>query len=160
MITDIKINWDEDLFEGDIEFLTGDLRQEIGLTTAVYMSLFTDRRASSDETLPDPNSKDRKGWWGDALSEYNNDNIGSLLWLLSRAKTINDVLVKAKAYTSDALAWMVIDGIASKVAVEVLRKDRKDKSSILSIAIAIHKADGTKEAISFDLLWENQFAGG
>ena len=50
----------------------------------------TDRLASRDDILPDPDSTDRAGWWGDMDAEelFNGWPIGTKLWLLKRAKIV------------------------------------------------------------------------
>lgn len=154
MAEDIAIRWDNELFEGDIEAVLGELTREEGLITAVYMSLFTNRRASIDDDLPDPSSGDRQGWWGDQLATEPGDQIGSLLWLLARSKTTKDTLIRAESYIKDALSWMVDDGIAARVVATVERIDRADRSAILAARIEIHQSSGSVIALRFDDLWK------
>lgn len=122
MQTDIRINWDVDLSEGDfgLTINQGDLDTDEGIETAIIISLFTDRRADDDDILPNNNNTDKRGWWGDQISpEVENDQIGSRLWLLERSKTENSVLIKAKIYIEESLQWLIDDGIASKINVYV-----------------------------------------
>ena len=112
MADDIKIRWDIGLMAGDLSVVDEDLESESGLETAVIISLFTDRRARDDDELPDPNNSDKRGWWGDLVAEVADDQIGSRLWLLERAKTTENVLVKAKEYAEESLSWMIEDGVA------------------------------------------------
>jgi len=95
---DIKIQWDDNLGEGDIQFDKGDLVREDGLETAMLMSLYTDRQADIDDVLLDSNSDDRRGWWGDLINNTDKDKIGSRLWLLQRATTTENTLFDAKFY--------------------------------------------------------------
>src|SRR5262245_61583977 len=58
------------------------------LCTAVIVALATNRLAENSDILPDPDSTDRCGWWGDMDAEIIWDGwpIGSRLWLLRRTK--------------------------------------------------------------------------
>jgi phage gp46-like protein len=106
------------VFDWAIEF--GDLQDDLGLDTAVIISLFSDRLASPDDIIPD-GSSDRRGWWGDAylppLADGTPDLIGSRLWLLQRAKQEPSTAQAAQTYVQEALAWLVSDGIAAAVTV-------------------------------------------
>lgn len=82
----------------------GELATEGGLRSAIIVSLFSDARFEGVEGGP-------RGFWGGEPGE------GSLLWLLAREKQTQDVLVRARGYAEDALAWLIEDGIASKVTV-------------------------------------------
>ena len=84
MARDVKVVWDNKLQTGDVQQNNGDLLTDEAMETAVLMSLFTNRRASLDE-VDDPD--DRQGWWGDQVAEIKDDQIGSKLWLLRRAKS-------------------------------------------------------------------------
>lgn len=80
------------------------------LTTAVLISLMTDRRARPDDTIPD--GSDPRGWWADAMD---GEQIGSRLWLLERARNLPEVLRLAEGYIKEALQWLLDDGVASSV---------------------------------------------
>lgn len=118
------------------------------LVRAVVISLFTWRRAEPDDDLP---SNERMGWWGDAYPSTANDRIGSRLWLLSRAKLTNETLASAKEYAREALQWLVDDGVAVRVDVEVARQglDR------LAIACRIFRTEGSAPIeLRFAKAWE------
>ena len=106
------------------------------LVRAVIISLFTWRRANADDELP---SAERMGWWGDNFATVANDRIGSRLWLLSRAKLIPETLRRAKSYAEEALRWLIDDGIAAHVEVEVERRGL----STLALGCRIYKSDGS-----------------
>lgn len=126
-----------------------DLVRDDGLKTAILLSLFIDRRAEPDDILPD-NTTDRRGWWADAYPDQIGDKYGSRLWLLSREKQLPSVLVRAKEYAEEALAWMLEDGVAQGVTVttEVVR------NGVLGIGITITKPDGDQLNYLFEHLWE------
>ena len=114
------------------------------LTRAVINSLFSWRRANDDDELP---GTSRCGWWGDTFEV--NDQFGSRLWLLSRAKLTADTPYQAKEYAEEALQWLVDDGIAADVVVQVERAtvDRLDMS------IVITKPNDTTESLRFQNMW-------
>lgn len=107
------------------------------LVRAVIISLFTWRRANPDDDLP---GDLRMGWWGDSFPLVANDRIGSRLWLLSRAKLIPETLARAKEYAEEALRWLVDDGVAARVEVEVERQGL----TTLALACRIYKSDGSQ----------------
>lgn len=154
MPDDIQISWNEKLMTGDVEVDSGDLISEDGLETAVLISLFTDRRARDDDTLPDLDSDDKRGWWGDlANPDVEGDQIGSRLWLLQRAKTTQEVLVRAEGYVKEALQWMIDDGIAVKIDVDAERQIR-DGGDMLAFKVMIYKKSGVAESVKFEYQWE------
>ncbi len=122
--TDIRINFDTILLQGDFVFdiENQDLETESGIVSAVIISWLTDRRADNEDILPDPNSTDKRGWWGDETSDVEDDQIGSRLWLLSREKTLESVLQRAKEYAIEALDWMLEDNVVKSVFVESERQ--------------------------------------
>src|SRR5215472_15553230 len=78
--TDVSVDW---LLRAD-----GTLDDSQALATAVIVALGTDRLADVTDVLPDPDSTDRRGWWGDldAQEVWDGWPIGSRLWLLKRDK--------------------------------------------------------------------------
>ena len=112
---DAALVWKENEF--DLEIKNQDIVRDDGIRTSVIISLFTDKRVSSDEvTSEDP---DQRGWWGDMFPEVDQDQIGSRLWLLQRAKQTNETLSRAKEYAEESLQWMIEDGVAASVTVVV-----------------------------------------
>ena len=151
---EIKIVWDEDKLFGDFVFENGDLTNDEGLTSAVIISLFTDARASVEDRLPDIDNINLRGWWGDVVSsEVEGDKIGSLLWLLEREKTTDNVLISARRYCENALAWMIEDGVAATVEVNVER-EKNAPSDRLNIYVKIYKKDKSVVSIVFNDKWE------
>lgn len=126
------------------------LTEDDGLETAVVLSLFTDRRAEDDDRLPEPGDTDRRGWWADAFPEIEGDRIGSRLWLLNREKQTQDVANRAREYAEEALAWLVDDGIASRIEVEAAFV----RAGVLGLGVAIHRPDIPAVEHRFNVLWE------
>jgi len=154
MSNDIRIIWDSNLMEGDFSFDSSiqDLESDAGLETAVIISLFTDRRAKEDDILPDSNNPDRRGWWGDLVSDIKNDQIGSRLWLLNREKTLKSVLIKAKKYAEEALDWLIEDKIAVRVEVNAERLGPVGQD-ILALLVQVYKPDGTIVPFKYEAQW-------
>ena len=111
-MTDAVIGWDNEAGEGDLCLLGADIQGDEGLHTAVLVSLFTDRRVAREE-LP-AGDTGRRGWWGDALSQ-DDDEIGSKLWLLGRRKQDASLPSEAAAWAREALQWMLDDETATDV---------------------------------------------
>lgn len=156
-MSDIKIEWDTDLMEGDFVEGNGDLKHEDGLETAVIISLFTDGRAKEDDDLPDPTNTDRRGWWGDqAVPDVEEDQIGSRLWLLCRSKTIEEALIDAKLYAEEALEWMIEDNVAASIEIITKRVEKSAALQILGIEVKIRRSDGTVFAKDYEVEWGNQ----
>jgi phage gp46-like protein len=88
------------------------------LPRAVIISLFTWGRARPDDELP---GTERMGWWGDSYPAIPNDRIGSRLWLLARTKITVHTPKQAKEFADEALAWLIVDGVASQVIADAER---------------------------------------
>ncbi len=86
------------------------------LASAVFLSLFTDRRAPEGWR---PEVADRRGWWGDHLTLPGDaaDQDGSWLWLLRNEIASPETANLARIYAEEALAWLVADRVASAVIV-------------------------------------------
>lgn len=110
---DITTVWNVQTGEGDWAMVPGDLQGGGDLGTSVLISLFTDRLADASDALPD-GSADRRGWWGDAGQDF---LIGSRLWLLARAEQTTRTLSNAQGYCTEALQWLIADGVAASVNV-------------------------------------------
>jgi phage gp46-like protein len=118
----IALVYDNDAQLADLVRDGGNIQTDETLETAVLISLFTRRRARNDDELPEPLSH-REGWWADPYADVEGDLVGSRLWLLRRSKTTTDTLNQAKNYCEEALQWLVDDGVADTVEVEVERHD-------------------------------------
>ncbi len=148
-MSDISLGRVGDIF--DLQISQGDLVFDDGLETAVSISLFTDQRVN-DEKLPD-GTDDKRGWWGDLVSEVDQDKIGSRLWTLRRAKKIQENLRRAEDYAKESLEWMIEDGIATSVsAVASFRDDLG--AGYWDLEVLIKKPEGTTSR--FQVLWDKQ----
>lgn len=145
-MTDILADFVPNSLDFDILLDGFDLASHDGLKTAVLMSLFTDRRAGADDVLPD-NTRDLRGWWADGFAEISDDKIGSRRWLLSRAKLTAETLKRLKDYDTEALQWLIDDGVAKAVNVTVVRQDPHTALE----TITIDSPDGSVR--KYDYIW-------
>lgn len=148
---DIGLYWNE--LAGDLQLRDGDLWRDGGLETAIVISLFTDRRASPSDVLPDA-SPDRRGWWGDGVPEIEGDEIGSHLWLLAREKELPVVVERAREYAQAALQWLIDDRVAERVEVtaEIVRP------GFLGILAVIWRPQLGRTEYRFNYNWDAQAA--
>lgn len=131
---------------------TYSLAMEDTLQTAITLSLFSDARPGAGDPVPSGVS-DLRGWVGDEFQQPASgqlERFGSLLWLVMYGKTSDQVLDLAKFYASESLAWLVRDGIASKVVVDAVWVQAGEDDR-LAIRPQIFKADRPKPI--YDVLW-------
>ena len=153
-MTDLALHWDDIALAGDLRLVDGALETDDGLRTAILISLFSDARAGDDDALPEPGA-DRRGWWGNAFPAVSGDAgnpLGSLLWLLERAKTTQGNLRRAEEAARNALQWLIDDQIASSVAVTVERQT-SDAMERIAIRIELERPNGPARQ-RFDIVWE------
>lgn len=117
------------------------------LETAVMLSLFTDAHARAGDATPAPD--DLRGWWGDSYSSADADRMGSRLWLLGRRKQLPSVLAEAEGYAEEALAWLIADGIASRVEIEAFIP----RNEVLGLTVAITRPHSQPMRYRFEALW-------
>jgi phage gp46-like protein len=117
------------------------------LPRAIIISLFSWRRANPDDDLPGNN---KYGWWGDTYPQVFNDRIGSRLWLLWRAKITAETTAKAIEYATEALQWLLDDGIAADVKVTAERVGLGE----LDLWIIITRGDTSTLNIRFIHVWD------
>ena len=142
---DIALRYDAEAKAFDLAIADGDLVADEGLETAVLLSLYTDRRALAEDELPDDGT-DRRGWWCDAYSDRPQ---GSRLWLLWREKELDRVLRRAEEYASEALEWLIDDGIASAVEVEAIHLRR----GVLQLIVGIQRPGRAVLERRYDYVW-------
>jgi len=148
---DILVQWDNANTIGDWTLADGDLQTGQDLETACLVSLFTDKQATPD-FVPTDGTSDRRGWWADL---YSDQPLGSSLWQLDRAKKTRDTLGLARRYAQDALQWLIDDGVASSVLVDTRWLGNPNGSTMMGIAIAITKPDGSLTRFVYGWAWED-----
>lgn len=145
-MSDITTVWDPATGRGDYQLSGADLLSGDDLQTAVLISLFTDRQSAPDDIIPD-GTQDPRGWWGDQGEQY---PIGSRLWLLDRAKQETEVLNLAQDYITEALQWLIDDGVAARIAVHC----EWTGLSVLGAQIEIYRQDGSRVALNYAWAWK------
>jgi phage gp46-like protein len=118
MAIDLKLKQDSN-GDWDIDFANGNFELTYGLDSAVYMSVFCEKRASSSQ-VSEPNL--RRGHFTNEFSKIEGYQVGSLFWLYTQqAKNTDSNLRLLEGAASDGLAWMIEDNIFSKVKVKATR---------------------------------------
>ncbi|KWR88761.1 phage GP46 family protein [Cupriavidus sp. IDO] len=145
-MTDTTTVWDVANARGDWQMSGALLATGNDLSTAVLISLFTDRIAEPDDVIPD-GSNDPRGWWGDEFSAV---KIGSRLWLLTRAKQTQETLQRAYDYIVEALQWMIDDGVVAKFDVLV----EWTAAGELGAQVVAYKQDGSTVANAYTWAWQ------
>lgn len=116
------------IFDIDLDSTNRDAATSAGLESAILESLFSDRRAASDE-VADPMK--RRGWIGDLVSEVPGDTNGSGLWLYQQSRLDAETAAGVAAEARNALQWMIDDGLCTSAAVSIVRTDATRTLQIL-----------------------------
>jgi phage gp46-like protein len=140
---------------------TGQLDETNELITAILVALNTDAEASPTDVLPDPRSTDRRGWWGDenAATIWGGWPIGSKLWLLTRAKILDQnaregsTIARVEAYVGAALQPFVTAGICSSFTVKAWQHDAQS----IYATVKIYRGPKTAIQLEFQPLWTELF---
>ena len=136
----------------------GTLDERYELANIAKVALMTDRLAAKEEVLPDPDSDDRRGWWGDldAAEIWSGWAIGTKNWLLTRAK-INDIyawegdtVARAENYTREALQPLITQKICSRIAVKAERTD----VNRINVSVMIYRGPEPPVELRFESLWD------
>ena len=111
----LRISYTPDGF--DLVKSGGRLQVDDGLETSVELSLFTDAPATDDELRAAglTREQNRGAWWGNDYPEVPGDVWGSKLWLLARAKRSDETLARARDYATEAVRWLIADGLATRI---------------------------------------------
>lgn len=125
----------------------GDLKADLGLRTAVLISLFCDALARPE----DAPWMERRGWAAQRAGE----DFGSRLWTLDRARASSEVLERARSHARSALQWAVDVGAAASVDVSAtyVRPEQ------MGIAIAITPGNGRRWLNLDSSQYEVEFGG-
>jgi phage gp46-like protein len=159
-MTDIRLKQHFTLEAVTMDWLLKDglLDEREELATCVRVALGTDALAAPDEILPDPDSNDRKGWWGDyqATEIWDGWPIGTKNWLLRRAKILQtpssegSTLERARSYTHQAIQPLIDRKIASAVTVTAERQGLTE----IVVTVVIYRGPKTEVNLRYQLLWE------
>jgi phage gp46-like protein len=162
-MTDIRYLQQADLqaYAVSLQWLQDDMNLLVDgfdLQSAVIIALGTDALAPVSEDLPDPDSTDRRGWWGDMDAEeiWGGWPVGSLLWLLHRAKITGSTaekgstVTRADGWTRDAMRPFVENRIASRIDVLAERTD----ISRIDVGVTIYRGPDPAIELRYADLWE------
>jgi phage gp46-like protein len=127
------------------------------LVNIAKVALLTDSLADLDDVLPDLDSTDRRGWWGDLDAEtiWNGWPIGCKLWLLSRAKITpaeareGSTLARAASYCRVALQPMIDQRLCSRIDVTASRVDVQR----INVLVVIYRGPLQLIQLQFQNLW-------
>jgi phage gp46-like protein len=136
----------------------GALDERQALATAIIVALGTDALADVNDQLPDPNSNDRMGWWGnlDAEEIWDGWDIGCRLWLLKRSSILppnadnGPTLVKVENYIREAVQPFIDRRIGSTFVVEATRSGRDEISAL----VRIYRGPELEIDLQFQVLWD------
>lgn len=118
MAIDIKFKQDSNN-EWDIDFANGDFEMTNGLDTALYLSVFGEKRASPSQ-VTEPTL--RRGHFTNEFSDVEGYEVGSLLWLYTKqAKNTANNASLMEDTVRDGLSWMIDDEIISEAKVSSSR---------------------------------------
>jgi phage gp46-like protein len=141
----------------------GTLDDTQALASAVIVALGTDRLAQPLDILPDPDSTDRAGWWGDMDAEELFDGwpIGSRLWLLTRTKIVGpespegSTVGRIEFYIAEALQPFVDLRIVSGFDVRAVRVGTER----IDAYVVLYRGPKTPVELRFQVLWDEIFEG-
>jgi phage gp46-like protein len=136
----------------------GTLDDTQALATAVVLALGTNRLANATDELPDIDSTDRQGWWGDmdAGEIWGAWPIGSRLWLLKRSKIVGPeahggaTTTLVEMYINEALQPFIDLKIASEIDVTAIRSGLET----ITAAITIYRGPRLAIDLQYEILWD------
>jgi phage gp46-like protein len=139
----------------------GTLDDTQALCTAVVVALGTDALAGPEDILPNPDSNDRCGWWGDmdAAELFNGWPIGTKLWLLRRTKIVGAedpegaTVARVEQYISESIQPFVDMKIASGFDVSAARVNVQEINAL----VTIYRGPKTPVELLFQVLWDEIF---
>jgi phage gp46-like protein len=143
-----------------IDFLLmsdGTLDDTQALATAVIVALGTNRLAAPTDLLPDPDSTDRQGWWGDLDAEeiWNGWPIGCRLWLLRRSKIVGTeaiggaTVTLVEQYIREAIQPFVDLKIASDMDVKAARVGVER----IDARVRLYRGSAVVVDLMYEVLW-------
>lgn len=122
----------------------GDILTDDFFDTAILVSLFVERRASSSEV---PASHQRRGWIGNESTP--GIEMGSKLWLLEQSRLTRTLINSANSFVLNALQWLIDDGYALNIEVDTVIQEQS-----LVIEATIERPNSKTEHRFYDL-WNN-----
>lgn len=99
----------------DLNIVNGQFEVDDGFDTALFISLFEEKRADQSEQAV---NFLRRGWWGNELQDIPGFEIGSKLWLVYQARKTQTILNLAQTYARDGLQWLIDQGFLDDLTVD------------------------------------------
>ena len=133
-------------YDLDFDGAVGDLLTSDSLENAVVISIGTyarERKLGKVANLKPVIG----GWWGDALSEKG--NLGGYLYEAFPGKLTEVTARSVENLISEALSWMVEDGVAKSVGCKAEIADEKT----MNVTITIQRPDGNDDAYAYEIKW-------
>jgi phage gp46-like protein len=115
-----------------------------GFETAIPVSLFTDARAPA-ALVAEP--QNRRGWIGNLMTASTMRQLGSILWALDQTRITQETLNLARLEAQSAFQWMLDDGVALGVLVDMSR------TASGAITITIRITDTSNVVSRYQTLW-------
>jgi phage gp46-like protein len=136
----------------------GTLADDQALATAVAVALGTNALADVDDILPDPDSTNREGWWGDmdAQTIWNGWPIGTKLWLLRRSairpaeSKFGATQTWVNQYIVNAIQPFIDARIATQFQIVSVRVDKQRIDAL----IRMYRGPRTAVQLQFQALWQ------
>jgi len=137
---------------------SGALDESQALATAICVALGTNALAGKDDRLPDPDSSDRQGWWGDMDADdiWKGWPIGCKVWLESRSAIEapeaqwGSTQTRLMNYVRDSLQPFVDRKIASRFEVLSVRVDKQR----IDVGVRIYRGPLYAVDLMYQLLWQ------
>jgi phage gp46-like protein len=135
----------------------GNLDQRDELANYCKVALMSDALSDVGEELPDPDSDDRRGWWGDMQADviWQGWPIGTKNWLLSRAKIADvhsaqgDTVSRAENYTRSALLPLIQMKLCSNIDVTAMRVGVER----IDVRVVVYRGPTPEVNLVFQDLW-------
>jgi phage gp46-like protein len=145
MIVDLAHTFDAENIVDLVIDETGDLKTDGGISSPLVVSLFSDRRAFSDEGIPDPLR--RRGWQGSTIAGADPEhNWGSGLWFYEQARLSRDTLIGVRSECEASLAWMADEDIIATAVADVAADPATRK---ITITIDLTSPDGDITRVAY-----------
>lgn len=133
-------------YDLDFDGAVGDLLTSDSLENAVVISIGTyarERKLGKVANLKPVIG----GWWGDALSEKG--NLGGYLYEAFPGKLTEVTARSVENLISEALSWMVDDGVAKSVSCKAEVADEET----MNVTVTIQRPDGGDNAYAYEIKW-------
>ncbi len=136
----------------------GTLDDRQAIASAAAVALGTNALAGTTDILPDPDSTDRQGWWGDLDCDliWGAWPIGSKLWLLRRTKILPPQAIEGSTETriQDYIRTALLPFVDLKICTGFdVFTSRVNKQRIDAL-VRIYRGPLTEIELLYQILWE------